>query len=230
MAYDPAIINTAYGIAKKRGANATVILSLFQAGIVESNFTNHMSATNYDSLGYLQQRPSQGWPNPTNVTTATNSYLDRALKYSAAHPGASAGEIAQAVQRSAMPAAYGNATARALALIKGIDPVAAAKAAAANPGQTVGDAAQGNIVGDAVDAAGNAIEGVAGLPSGLVTVLTDIANSYHSIKDTATSSLRISDQIFKFFLPTNMLRFVVIGLGMVFLGSGFYFLSKEMRA
>ncbi len=77
--------------------------ALVEAGIVESGLRN-LNYGDRDSKGYLQQRASQGWRNPTDVRTATASFLDRAK--GANRAGGSAGEVAQAVQRSAFPARY----------------------------------------------------------------------------------------------------------------------------
>jgi hypothetical protein len=101
---DPAVASTAYQTAKSMGASDKVMLALFEAGIVESNFTNDLTATDHDSLGYLQQRPSAGWPNPTDVATATRSFVSRAQAIEGMY--SSAGDLAQAVQRSAFPDRY----------------------------------------------------------------------------------------------------------------------------
>lgn len=103
MAYDMAVVRTAYSVARSMGASDRVILALFEAAIVESGFRN----LNYgadDSLGFLQQRPSQGWPNPMDVATATRSFVSRAIPLEGRY--ASAGQLAQAIQRSAFPLRY----------------------------------------------------------------------------------------------------------------------------
>lgn len=103
MAYDMAVVNTAYSVARSMGASDKVMLALFEAAIVESGFRN----LNYgadDSVGYLQQRPSQGWPNPMDVPTATRSFVSKAIPLESRYT--SAGLLAQAVQRSAFPLKY----------------------------------------------------------------------------------------------------------------------------
>src|SRR5260370_42197908 len=100
---DQKVVNQAYVTAVSHGVspNSNTMTALFEAGLVESNFTNLLKATDHDSLGYLQQRPSQGWPNPTDVYTATMSFINRArpLEGNFNDPCA----LAQAVQRSAFP-------------------------------------------------------------------------------------------------------------------------------
>lgn len=114
---DMAVAQQAYQTAKSLGADGKVMLALFEAGIVESNFTNDLTATDHDSLGYLQQRPSQGWPNPTDVVTATTSFVNKAKIQEAAHPDYTAGQLAQAVQVSAFPDRYDQNQSQAQSLL-----------------------------------------------------------------------------------------------------------------
>jgi len=113
---DMNVAKQAYATAKSLGASDKVMLALFEAGIVESNFTNHLTATDHDSLGFLQQRPSQGWPNPTDVPTATKSFVTKAKGLE--NKVGSAGALAQAVQISAFPGRYDLHEQEARALIK----------------------------------------------------------------------------------------------------------------
>jgi hypothetical protein len=98
------VARTAYVTAQSMNASPKVMLALFEAGVVESNFTNVLVATDHDSLGFLQQRPSQGWPNPTDVPTATRSFVSRAIPIQNNY--GTSGMLAQAVQRSAFPLKY----------------------------------------------------------------------------------------------------------------------------
>jgi|SRR5882672_480401 len=109
------VARAAYLTAKANNASDKVILALFEAGFVESNFENLKTATDHDSLGFLQQRPSAGWPDPTNVVTATKSFVDKAKAQEASH--SDAGSLAQAVQVSAFPDKYGQAEQSAKALL-----------------------------------------------------------------------------------------------------------------
>lgn len=115
---DMNVARIAYATAKQQHASDKVMLALFEAGLVESNFTNHKTATDHDSLGYLQQRPSQGWPNPTNVATATKSFVTKAQAIEKQYK--SAGDLAAAVQRPAAQyrSRYGQREAEAQNLIK----------------------------------------------------------------------------------------------------------------
>lgn len=100
---DMAVVNAAYATAASMGASEKVLLALFEAAIVESGFRN-LNYGDRDSVGYLQQRPSQGWPNPMDIPTATRSFVSRATPIQNNY--ASAGQLAQAIQRSAFPLKY----------------------------------------------------------------------------------------------------------------------------
>lgn len=97
-----------------RSASPRERKALIEAGIVESNLRN-LNYGDRDSKGFLQQRPSQGWKNPTHVETATKSFLDRAR--AANNQGGSAGQLAQRVQRSAFPARYDQKAGQADAIL-----------------------------------------------------------------------------------------------------------------
>jgi murein DD-endopeptidase MepM/ murein hydrolase activator NlpD len=86
-------------------SRAAVILLI--TGIVESHLRN-VDYGDRDSLGWLQQRPSQGWGTPeqvTNVMYATNKFIDVLFKVRTWKVG-DYGAVAQAVQRSAYPDRY----------------------------------------------------------------------------------------------------------------------------
>lgn len=115
---DMAVVETAYKTAVSLGASDKVMLALFEAGLVESNFTNPTVATDHDSLGFLQQRPSQGWGTPsqvTNVAYATTTFVNKATPIQNRY--VTAGQLAQAVQRSAFPLRYDQRQAQAQQLI-----------------------------------------------------------------------------------------------------------------
>lgn len=89
--------------ARASGANATERLALFEAGIVESGLRN-LGYGDRDSVGALQQRPSQGWTGLTNPYRAALEFLSRAI---GKRPWrGSAGQLAQSVQGSAFPERY----------------------------------------------------------------------------------------------------------------------------
>jgi Peptidase M15 len=96
--------NIAIANQMSAGHPPRVRLALLEAMGVESNFRN-LSYGDRDSLGVLQQRPSQGWKNPTNVRQAVSNFLERADRNNQGFRG-SAGQLAQSVQRSAFPGRY----------------------------------------------------------------------------------------------------------------------------
>lgn len=78
--------------------------ALLAAMAVESNFRN-VNYGDRDSLGVLQQRPSQGWGPPGNPAQDIQQFLQRARATSKGFAG-TPGQLAQAVQRSAFPERY----------------------------------------------------------------------------------------------------------------------------
>ena len=116
---DPAVLETVYRVGRGLKVTERVMLAGFEAGWVESHM-NNLPCGDRDSLGVFQQRPSQGWGTPEqimNVSYAANAFFTRAIPIAANNPGMTAGQIAQAVQRSAFPDRYDQAQGTALALI-----------------------------------------------------------------------------------------------------------------
>ncbi|HEU5331531.1 MAG TPA: hypothetical protein VFU73_02170 [Actinocrinis sp.] len=75
----------------------------------ESRLQNLTVATNADSLGLFQQRPSAGWGTAAQLTTpsyASNAFLSALDVYAPHYMSLSLWQAAQAVQRSAFPTAY----------------------------------------------------------------------------------------------------------------------------
>ncbi|MFI1996347.1 FG-GAP repeat domain-containing protein [Actinoplanes sp. NPDC020271] len=96
---------------QKRGLGQRAAVIAVATAIAESTLTNHTVATDHDSLGLFQQRPSQGWGNPGQLvdpTYATNAFLDAMVrKYPKnAWMAGDIGAISQRVQTSATPGAY----------------------------------------------------------------------------------------------------------------------------
>jgi hypothetical protein len=108
------VIRLALNQAKRMHASFKVALALIEAGIVESGLRN-LNYGDRDSLGFLQQRPSQGWKHPMNITYASWDFLRRAIPIAGNY--LTAGQLAQAVQRSAFPARYDAVQARALGIL-----------------------------------------------------------------------------------------------------------------
>lgn len=112
------IAKTICRIGNDRGVSDRVMLSAFETGIVESGMQN-LDYGDRDSLGVFQQRPSQDWGTPAQVTDvayATNSYFDGAIANEGSY--GSPGELAQSVQRSAYPDRYNAAETDARALMQ----------------------------------------------------------------------------------------------------------------
>ena len=115
--YDLNVARQAYQTASSMGASAKVMLALFEAGIVESEFQN-LSSGDRDSAGFLQQRPSQGWGTKEqvmNVAYATTKFVTEAQKLE--NKVTTSGQLAQAVQRSAYPLRYDAVALQAQALL-----------------------------------------------------------------------------------------------------------------
>jgi len=108
------VIRLALAQAKRMAASFKVALSLIEAGIVESGLRN-LPYGDRDSLGFLQQRPSQGWRHPMNISYASWDFLRRAIPIQGRY--GTAGALAQAVQRSAFPGRYDQQQARALGIL-----------------------------------------------------------------------------------------------------------------
>jgi len=119
---------------RKTGASSKVAKSLFEAGIVESGLRN-LDYGDRDSLGALQQRPSQGWANATDPYKAALDYLKQAIPLAGKY--GSAGQLAQAVQRSAFPGRYSQVSGQAVKYLSGGGASPSAATAAA---QTTSDA------------------------------------------------------------------------------------------
>ncbi len=108
------VIRLALAQARRMAASFKVTLALIEAGIVESGLRN-LAYGDRDSLGFLQQRPSQGWAHPMNISYASWDFLRRAIPIQGRY--STAGRLAQAVQRSAFPARYDQRQAQALGIL-----------------------------------------------------------------------------------------------------------------
>lgn len=94
-------------VGQRLGAGPKALKAALEAGLVESNLSNLRTAVDHDSLGVFQQRPSMGWGSPSQVTNpeyAATQFFKRAIPIAGKY--GSAGQLAQAVQRSAFPERY----------------------------------------------------------------------------------------------------------------------------
>jgi hypothetical protein len=116
---DPGVLKTVYQVGLTDKVSDKVMLSGFEAGWVESHM-NDLDCGDSDSLGVFQQRPSQGWGTPAqilDVSYAANAYFQDAIVAANQNPDYTAGEVAQAVQRSAYPDRYDEAQSTAESLL-----------------------------------------------------------------------------------------------------------------
>ena len=102
-----AIVNN----VKARGLGERAAVIAVTAAVAESILRNYTVASDHDSLGLFQQRPSQGWGQPGQLVDpryATHKFLNAMIRK---HPAGgwqtgAIGEICQRVQGSGFPAAY----------------------------------------------------------------------------------------------------------------------------
>lgn len=136
MALSPAQIQIARALTRSPlygRAGPKVRLAEQEAALVESNLSNPPGGDR-DSIGVLQQRPSQGWGSPAQVGNpvyASTQFLKRAIPLAGKY--GNAGDLAQAVQRSAFPERYGQRAGEArdvLARLGGGEPSAGGGGAA----------------------------------------------------------------------------------------------------
>lgn len=206
MAADLLVAKTAYVTAHKiNGVDERVLLSLFEAGLVESGMRN-LTWGDRDSVGYLQQRPSAGWPNPTNVEVATRSYITQAVKNAKKNPSWSAGKLAQSVQRSAYPDRYDTRKGEAQALL---------------------DKVRGSKTPDGGDGGGI---GLPGVPlGGLVDAVKGIGTGVGNIGKSTLAVGQFAEKLVSLALPSNLMRMTAGLIGTLLVIAGLIMLGREVR-
>ncbi|RKN77792.1 hypothetical protein D7231_02420 [Streptomyces klenkii] len=115
---DIAVTRKVYEVGQRRNVSAKVMLAGFETGWVESHM-NNLACGDRDSLGVFQQRPSQGWGSPEQVMDvgyAANKFFEVAQQMEPRLEGSTAGQLAQAVQRSAYPDRYDQVEGHAIAM------------------------------------------------------------------------------------------------------------------
>ncbi|MFF0431009.1 LGFP repeat-containing protein [Streptomyces sp. NPDC004327] len=115
---DIAVTRKVYEVGQRRGVSDKVMLAGFETGWIESRM-NNLACGDRDSLGVFQQRPSQGWCEPAqclDVDYAANRFFEVAQQMEPDWVGSTAGELAQAVQRSAYGWKYDTAEDKARAM------------------------------------------------------------------------------------------------------------------
>jgi peptidoglycan DL-endopeptidase CwlO len=137
---------TIIGVARGRGAPPRAWLIALATAMQESTL-NNINYGDRDSLGLFQQRPSQGWGTPAQVTDpvyATTIFIERLLEV----PGWDSLPVtvaAQTVQRSAFPDAYAKWEGLATELVQQL-----AEVAPINPCRETVSLAQG-VAGTAIN-------------------------------------------------------------------------------
>jgi hypothetical protein len=117
MAYQQSVINDFERAARDEKASPKVRKALFEAGLVESHLQN-LNYGDRDSLGSLQERTSiYGARHAKNPYASAVRFIRQAQPI--ANRYGTAGQLAQAVQRSAFPGRYDQQGAQAQALLKG---------------------------------------------------------------------------------------------------------------
>ena len=113
------IARRAVAAATRSGTGDEGAVIIIAAGIVESGLRN-LTYGDRDSLGWLQQRPSQGWRNATDVDRGADDFFTdmktRIPDWRTRPPG----QVAQLVQRSAYPHRYGKQVDRARGIVTAI--------------------------------------------------------------------------------------------------------------
>lgn len=217
---DWAVITTAFSVAEQLGATPKVMLSLFEAGIVESgwrNLGNQGADNDHDSLGFLQQRPSQGWPDPMNVPTATKSYVTKALANEKKNPSYSAGQLAQSVQVSAYPDRYDKQEKNARELLT--------EAAKRKGGGGWWIPLPGGGFGlPPIGGGGTTVD-----EPGLVDAIQAGADAIKAMSTGVVNVGGLATQLAKLALPTNIIRACAGGLGVVFIFTGVTILGRQIK-
>lgn len=120
---DDDVLVTIENVLDAEDATDKVRLATYEAAWVESH-ANDLDCGHASSIGVFQQRPDYGWENAGDPELATYDFLHGnpsdgsagAIEVDAANPDYTAGQVVQAVQRSAFPDRYDEAEPIALEL------------------------------------------------------------------------------------------------------------------
>jgi hypothetical protein len=134
---DVQVAETAEATARSMGATDKQLVALIAAGLVESGLRN-INYGDDDSVGFLQQRPSQGWGSVEqllNVAYATRKFINAAKSIDSQR--ISAGELAARVQRpkAEYRGRYARREADAVAVLNRAAPLLAGGSAVTGGGQ-----------------------------------------------------------------------------------------------
>jgi hypothetical protein len=215
---DMNVAREAYSVAREMKATPKATLALFEAGLVESGVRN-LNYGDRDSVGWLQQRPSQGWKSPMDVKVSTRSFLERALKNEKAKPTLTAGKLAQSVQISAYPDKYDQREADARALL------AKLSGSSTNPITWIPIPIPG-IPGGTIPIPTNPGDV---LPDGLVGAVSGAADALKGMVSGVASVGTLATQLTKLALPNNFVRLVTGILGIVLIFFGITILGRQVK-
>lgn len=99
------VVNKALDTGVSMNCTRPELVMIIMAGIQESSLTN-LRGGDLDSVGFLQQRKSQGWPATRNISKDAAAFF-RSLKISVKnHPNWEYWQLIQNVQNSGFPTAY----------------------------------------------------------------------------------------------------------------------------
>lgn len=124
MSYEPSVVAAIKRSIARKKASARPAKALELAGLVESGLQHSkyskVGSGDRDSVGFLQQRPSQGWgPAGESADLDADQFLEKAIALNARGFHGSAGQLAQAVQRSAFPGRYDKMSGQAVQIFGG---------------------------------------------------------------------------------------------------------------
>lgn len=127
---DGTVVEQVYkvGLKKNVKSDSMLMLSAFETGLVESNFQNLKGGDQTGVAGASDTRKSSGWRQETlssypnvdrnNVPEAANRYFNEGRDILAQRSFSTAGQLAQAIQKSAYPDKYDERRNDALALLR----------------------------------------------------------------------------------------------------------------
>jgi NlpC/P60 family len=99
------VIGRALDTGQQLRVSRKLMVCVVMTGTQESACRN-LKGGDRDSVGFLQQRPSQGWPASRVIETDSAEFFKRAVAEDRKRPSLQHWELCQAVQRSAFPRAY----------------------------------------------------------------------------------------------------------------------------
>ena len=109
------VLSTVLRIGRKQGASKKEMLAAVETALVESNIRN-LGYGDADSSGWRQER-AMYYPNPQNVKASAGRFFQETAEQGRG-AGMTAGQLAQAVQRSAFPDKYDERKADAVPLLR----------------------------------------------------------------------------------------------------------------